>query len=142
MPRALLEGDGMMDELLKIIDGGEELTDVIPFAHVDLPDELAAIRLHFSQNIVCVVVNPDDDSLTIGQSTPANTIARPSLKSKEPWSRAIGTQVLWAWHLTNHQGYVDGLQLAFCEPGVGKESVVVQMIGKASTVEVSTVHRS
>jgi hypothetical protein len=130
-----------MSDLLKVIDDGEVLTEVIPLSHVDLPGELAAIWLYFSPTVLCIQVDPQDDSLKLVQSPPAGMTTLESLTTKEPWKRAIRKQVLWAWRLTNHQGYVDGIQLAFCEPGTGRESVVIQLIGKASTVETIVAHR-
>ena len=130
-----------MDLLLRIIDAGEVLVDVIPFAHLDLPDEYAAIRLHFSPTVLCIYVDPDDDSLHLSTSVPPETTPLPSLAGREPWNLAIGRPILWTWRLVNHQGYSDGLQFAFCDRERSRETVVIQVIGKASMIEVSVVNR-
>ena len=63
------------------------------------------------------------------------------LPGREPWEAAIGGQVLWAWRLVNHQGYGDGLQLAFCERDRGVKAVIIQLLGEASCIEVFRVSR-
>lgn len=130
-----------MKELLSIIDSGETLIDVVGLAHVDLPDQLAAIRFEFSTTMIYIEVDATDDSLNIRDSVPVKTTELRSLAAQEPWAGAIGNLVLWAWRLINHQGYSDGIQFAFSEGGTGIESVVLQLVGKASTVEVSRVSR-
>ena len=69
-------------------------------------------------------------------------IELPSVAGREPWKKAIARPILWAWRLVNHQGYADGIQLAFYEPGPGTETVVIQLMGKASMIEVSTLEKS
>ena len=128
-----------MDDLLKVIDAGETLTDVVPLEHVDLPGWFAAIRLHFSSSVLCVRVNPDNDSLEVSSSASPETTELPSLSEREPWRRVIGRPILCAWRLVDHQGYDDGIQLAFLEHHTGIASVVIQLVGAASALDVSTV---
>ena len=137
----LRESDQVMEQLLAVIDGGEELVGATSLAHVDLPQEIAAILLKFSGRELCVAVDPDDDSLQVAATAPVDTQELESLSGSKGWSSAIGNRLLWAWRLTNHQGYDDGIQLAFCEASGGVETVVLQLIGKASTIEVGIVVR-
>jgi uncharacterized protein DUF6334 len=130
-----------MDELVKILDRHEVLVDVVPFAHVDLPDKYAAIRLHFSSTVLCVAINPDDDSLYLSNAVPPETIQLRSVAEREPWINAVLRPMLWAWQLVNHQGYADGIQIAFYDPDSGMETAVIQLMGTASTIDVSSVHR-
>lgn len=40
------------------------------------------------------------------------------VSANAPWTRAIGLELVWAWALTNQQGYTDGLRFQF---GLGQK---------------------
>jgi hypothetical protein len=130
-----------MTVLSGAIEGGEVLVDVIAFAHEDLPRDLSALRMHFSSSIVCIWVDPDNDTLHVSDSVPSQTLSHGSVLAQEPWHRAAGKPILWAWRLINQQGYGDGIQVSFSDAERNKELVVVQLIGKASTIDVAVVER-
>ena len=49
-----------------------------------------------------------------------------AILARRPIQSAIGRPLIWAWEMTNQQGYLDGIQLEFAED-VSAESVVVQL---------------
>jgi hypothetical protein len=129
-----------IDMLLRIIDSAEALVNVVPLIHVDLPRAYAAIRLRFSVSTLWVSVNPDDDSLVLSETVPpSDTVEISSVADRLPWASAIGSPILWAWRMINHQGYFDGVQIAFLDRELGRESTVIQMMGRASMVVVGVV---
>ena len=94
-----------------------------------------AVHLNFERASYTVGQNPDDDTITLLRRKlpsihPASEV--------EPFSRAIGKRVLWAWILTNQQGYTDGLQFEFWK-SAEEEQVVVQFIAEASQLFVRQV---
>jgi hypothetical protein len=39
-------------------------------------------------------------------------------------SKAYGLHLLWSWQMTNHQGYLDAIQLEFTKPDLSREFIV------------------
>lgn len=123
--------------LLRSLAEAGELTAVDEIVHVDLPDAAEAFVFRFERATVSVVVNADDDTISIrdgavllaeGQSQ------RPSIRGGA-WSELLHRHVRWAWLLTNQQGYLDGLQLELANVGEPQGNVV-QLIAIASSIKV------
>ncbi len=69
----------------------------------------------------------------------ASASVMPILIGPYPWNEAIHRPMLWVWQLTNHQGYPDGIQFAFLDEESGIEAIIIQAMGKASTLEIGVV---
>ena len=50
-----------------------------------------------------------------------------------------GLPVLWAWAMTNQQGYTDGLRLQFGDPDDKNKSRTIEMVVAASSVQMLVV---
>lgn len=134
-----------MDEMLALLRSlteAGELTAVDEIVHVDLPDDAEAFVLRFEHATVSVVVNADDDSLSIREGAAAlgeGQSQRPSVQGGA-WTELLHRHLRWAWLLTNQQGYLDGVQLELANAGEAKGSVV-QLIAVASSIKVYEVRR-
>ncbi len=49
------------------------------------------------------------------------------LTEQSSWSQLVGNYVAWAWTLTNHQGFEDGVQLEFVETSTMKSTILQLM---------------
>ena len=54
------------------------------------------------------------------------------------WAPAYGRPLLWAWTLTNHQGYLDGVRFDFRET-VSESAVIFEVIVAASMLHTTVV---
>ncbi len=74
------------------------------------------IVLTFDRGTVAIAVNPGDDTVRLlrsGSNYPHTSV----LTDTDPWQRAIGWPIMWAWTLKNNREYVDGLQIEFRAQG-------------------------
>ena len=134
-----------MDEMLALLRGlteAGELTAVDEIVHVDLPNDAEVFVLRFERATVSVVVNADDDTLSIREGSASvgeGQSQRPSIRGGA-WTELLHRHVRWAWLLTNQQGYLDGVQLELAHAGEAKGSVV-QLVAIASSIKVYEVKR-
>ncbi|MGQ0843498.1 MAG: DUF6334 family protein [Sporichthyaceae bacterium] len=82
-----------------------------------------AYMLRFAEAVLLIEVDPEFDSLEVRVGP------RPELRPSEPepmavdlsdtppWSQLLGRRLGWRWAMTNQNGYFDGLQLEFEQPG-------------------------
>jgi hypothetical protein len=128
-----------MDALLKIADGSEVFVEAVPLEHPDLPGMVSAIRLRFAHTTLFVSVNPEYDTVQLSREAPPDLDSATPATPDRRFVGAVSKPIQWAWTLTNHQGYRDGLQIEFCDPESASEAAVVQFVGKASMLEISVV---
>jgi len=106
-----------------------------PRAH----DWVTDIKLTFQGRTLCIAVDPDTDTLSIGSSrvrARSDQVWRDAT-SRKPWRRWIGSPLRFAWTCINTSGYLDGVQLGFREyhPAVFLLAVA-SAIHEYSTTEV------
>jgi Family of unknown function (DUF6334) len=106
-------------------------------------DSLVAVILTFEYRIFTVLVIASDDTIELfsGACYPAVKYNLISVTEKEPWLRAIGKKIIWAWDLINQQGYADSIQFYFANVDSEKssifseEDVIIQLITVASSLK-------
>jgi hypothetical protein len=89
----------------------------------------------FDRGSLTVTAEPSDDSIHLG-GTGATLPHVTDLSNEEPWARLIGCGILWIWRLTNHNGFVDGLQLELGQPG---ECWSVQLMCEGSALSARSL---
>lgn len=102
---------------------------------------LVAVMLKFDQTKVAFLVEGDDSLTLLDAELFRSGDAASQLvdfTSASPWKEAIGLPLLWAWEMSNQQGYFDGFQLEFARD-VASVSVIVQMLGVAGEVKIRSV---
>lgn len=93
-----------------------------------ISDRFDQWTLLFEGGAVCVTVDPDWDTVRIGEtSIPYTHVVR--LTDISPWNRLIGCKMQWAWTLTNQREFTDGVQFEFAGP---TRSWAIQLIAEAS----------
>lgn len=128
--------------LLRALTEAGELVAVDEIVHVDLPNDVEAFVLRFERGVLSIVVNADDDTLSLHEGVLAlveGQSQQPSIRGGA-WAELLHRTLRWAWIMRNHQGYVDGVQLELAHAGEGKGSVV-QLIAIASAIKVYEVRR-
>lgn len=104
-----------------------------------------AIVLRFESGSTTVSVS-DFDSVEIvsaepqlstrsgkGEST-SDSLPSP-LTRASPWARLMGTDVVWAWVLTNNQGFSDGIQIEFIDLE-SRVTTIVQLMAEGGSLDV------
>jgi phage tail protein X len=140
-PRRL--GDTSAQETFaRISDEGGALKRVVGVFATGLdPGEspmLQGVLMEFESKRLAIFVT-DDDELALLQrfdeGAPGVGLRTSDIGHLHPWREAIGAPVIWAWVLTNQQGYTDGVQLEF-SASADKKPVLVQLLALASEVKV------
>ena len=92
------------------------------------------VTLTFQHLTVNIRADPDNDTISINLGAPliSEDGVTASADASSPWIPAYGSQCVWAWTLTNQQGYSDGLRFEFISDA-GKR--VVEMIVAASQIQ-------
>jgi hypothetical protein len=79
----------------------------------------------------------DDELDTVSLKLAGSTIQfRRDISTTDPWIRLIEKPILWAWLLTNQQGYTDGFQF---EVKTSDGYVDVQLMCQATSFEIRVV---
>ena len=127
----------MLDTLAKIYDDGGTLIGVTYASFDRDPRFITAIGLRFESLSAVFRAEPDLDTLaaSLGPLTPGPDEVLVEVGGREPWLACIGFGVVWAWRLTNQQGYTDGVRLEFGAPGEASRAVV-ELIVAASAIEL------
>jgi hypothetical protein len=107
------------------------LTGVHYGSYPDARTMVWIIRLSFEAGDWSLVVNPDDDTLLITEPFETDHAHFDSAPENSPWRLALGKRPRWIWTMTNQQGYQDGIQFEFADPG--EAAVTIQMIAMASS---------
>lgn len=124
-----------------VIDAGMPLTSVEYCMDVDLPAAPVAIRWTFESRSFVVAANGFDDTVVVSEQVPgeyAELRFSEVDRAASPWHDALGAKLKWAWLLTNHQGYSDGVQLQFegLDDGPAR---CCQLLAMASTLQIRVV---
>jgi len=78
---------------------------------------------------------PGDDTLLLSSDSMESSYVV-DLTNTEPWNRLIGCEILLAWVLHNHFGYIDGLQLEFARPGTAWG---IQLMSEGSSLSARSI---
>lgn len=121
--------------LREAVESFGALSSVAAYSYADTSHVHSGMRFEryeftFQNGQLTITANASDDTIDIIFG-PANAPERVELSQTKPWSRAIGTGLLWAWVLTNHQGYRDGVQLEF---GTRSGFLTVHLMCEASSL--------
>jgi Family of unknown function (DUF6334) len=130
----------MLDTLARVCDDGGRLVGVSCTRFVGDPGDhplVTAVALRFESLTAGFRVVPDDDTLaaSVGVLAAESDEEVMDLGGEPPWSSCLGLGVCWGWRLTNQQGYTDGVQLEFSEPGEPSRAVV-ELVAIASGIVV------
>ncbi|HEV3439361.1 MAG TPA: DUF6334 family protein [Gemmata sp.] len=131
----------MIESLRRVCDEGGRLVGV-DLALFDGDEQfVTAVCLKFESLIAVFKALSEYDTLelTIGPFEVDEEEKIVSASASHPWVNVIGGKVFWGWQLTDQQGYSDGVQLEFTEPGTLQRRGIVQMVVAASMIEISVV---
>lgn len=108
-------------------------------------DFITALELTFDSLVVTFRAIADDDTIRVefGSIRPDEDEVLTSDLGNLPLTMCIGSTVSWAWQLTDHRGYDDGVRLEF-RHGPTREYLVVEMIVLGSQLDfydVSSVRK-
>jgi hypothetical protein len=136
----VVEWRGMLDVLTRICDEGGLLVSVEYLLFENNPRIVTRMVLRFASiSVVCRAVEADDTlALALGSLIPGDDETIVDVSSAAPWSACGGSDVRWAWSLTNQQGYSDGARLEFVN-GAKSSKTVVEMIVVASAIQTFVV---
>ena len=129
----------MLDTLAKIYDDGGSLVGVSYTLTKGEGDirfiSAVGLRLESLSAVFRAVANNDTLLVSLGQlvAEPDETLV--DVSNSSPWSECIGLDICWAWRLTNHEGYDDGVRLDFTEPGL-ESTAIVELVMVASSIDV------
>jgi hypothetical protein len=100
------------------------------------PHWVTAVELTFESSVVSFHAVAADDTLAVALGplvTERDETIVPANESA-PWTMCLGRSVIWAWVLTNQQGYTDGVRLEFrSQEPVGP---VVELVVLASQIRL------
>lgn len=82
-----------------------------------------------------VVADDELDTVTV-MFTESSLQFKRDISDSDPWNRVIERPILWAWLLTNQQGYTDGFQF---EVMTTDGSVDIQLMCEATAFDVRLV---
>jgi hypothetical protein len=125
----------VLEALQHTVDSGGRLQRVVAYhfegdlsfvTHLALEFELGRLVLSAGEEFDEILASTDLPS------TPDNARETPA------WTPACGRPLLWAWTLTNHQGYVDGVRFDFRDT-VSQSAVIFEVIVVASTLYTTVV---
>jgi hypothetical protein len=127
----------MLSELAKIYDDGGSLLDVKYALFGGDSKSLTAVGLRFENVSASFRAVPEDDTLaaTIGGLNLEVGETLIDASGSSLWSGYLGLNLGWAWQLTNHQRYLDGVRFEFSKPGESSRGVV-ELIVVASIIQV------
>src|SRR4051794_22950257 len=111
----------MLDTLAKIYDDGGPLVTVSYTLFEGDPRFITAVGLRFESfsAVFRAVAHDDTLTLSLGPLVPGPDEILIEADNSEPWSACVGLSICWAWSLTNHHGYNDGVRLEFSGPSQG-----------------------
>jgi len=127
----------MLRSLARIYDDGGSLLRVEYALFEGDPKFVTAVALHFESVSPVFRAISDDDTLVVTLS-PLDLEAREiaiDVSQGMPWSLCRDHKIRWAWQLTNHQGYTDGVRLEFGKP-TERSRAVVELIVAASAIQM------
>lgn len=91
---------------------------------------VAVIELQFEALTINISAVTEDDTVLIALGPLAETTLT---AGGVFWPHCIGKPLQWAWLMTNHQGYADGVRLEFNDPDE-RASVHMDLIVSASSI--------
>lgn len=91
--------------------------------------------LRFERQSIVISSEPEDDTIRVKYGE-ATLPFQKDITAREPWRTLIGCGVLWAWTMTNQNGYPDGYQIEFARPG---ECLSVQFMSEGGTLSLRSV---
>jgi hypothetical protein len=95
------------------------------------PAMLSTVQIIFDNGVLTVWAIDEDDSIGISVDRAYDSDLH-EVSRDMPWSVLVGGDLLWIWTMTNHQGYVDGIQFASRVRGA---DVSLQLIVMASSLK-------
>lgn len=127
----------MLDVLAKINDHGGGLVGAAYTLFEGDTRFVTAVGLRFESACATFRAVADDDTLyaSLEPLVPGPDETLIDMVNTAPWSGCSGLGVCWAWRLTNHQGYSDGVRLEFSDSGQVSRAVV-EMVVAASAIQV------
>ena len=130
----------MLESLAKICNDYGQLVGVKYALFEGVPHQISAILMQFETVTATFRAVSDDDTLEVSLSpfVPEQEEILVDMSTSTFWEYLKGSGVLWAWRLTNQQGYEDGVRLEFRDPS-GKSTTIVELIVIASTIKIYTV---
>jgi hypothetical protein len=120
--------------LSKLVDSAGKLIKIKGFSFPELPDEIAAIELTFEQVQCFICVVEDTDEIKLNSKVDISEFIESDVLIC--FSEFLGRELLWAWSLTNNQGYNDGLKFQF-----QNSDVALELIVEASSIKQFTVKK-
>ena len=125
-----------LEALQRVAETGGHLRGVTAHDFEGDPRLTAHIVLEFEATRLFLSAAEEDDSILLSTEPPPMAGCVP--RAAATWTPALGRSVLWAWTLTNHRGYVDGVRLEFRNT-VSDSGLIVEVLVAASMLHTVVV---
>jgi hypothetical protein len=128
----------MLDTLAKIYDDGGPLVGVDYTLFEGDPQFITAVGMRFESLSAVFRAVADDDTLTVslGPLVPRSDERLLEANNSTPWASCLGLGIGWAWRLTNHEGYDDGVRLELDKPNEASSTIIIELIVVASAIYI------
>jgi hypothetical protein len=127
----------MISFLSKMVYESGCLLQIEYLVHILFPNQPEAIIFTFENDIFTVKAIAEDDTIEIANGIPNFEQSYEIIQAPENdlLLKARHKKLRWAWLLTNHQGYNDGLRFEFAN-SFSEEKITVELITVASSLEI------
>ncbi|WP_299947565.1 DUF6334 family protein [uncultured Microbulbifer sp.] len=108
--------------LSDLVEGAGKLESVEPFSYPKITEDIQVIRLNFHSMNCDIYAIEETDEIRLQESMAVEGMV--VNKRSTVFQVCVGSELLWAWDMTNNQGFSDALKFEF-KNGVSVELVVV-----------------
>jgi hypothetical protein len=106
------------------------------------PTFVVGVILEFETLTATILAEPNYDEILVELTAykPESDQRLVTAGTESPWHAVYGLPVLWAWEMTNQQGYTDGVRLEFGDPKDSDKSRTVELVVAASSLKFFVAH--
>ncbi|WP_445359532.1 DUF6334 family protein [Microbulbifer sp. ANSA005] len=108
--------------LSDLVEGAGKLESVESFSYPEIIEDIQVIRLNFHSMNCDIYAIQETDEIRLQESMAVEGVV--VNKRSTVFQACVGSELLWAWDMTNNQGFSDALKFEF-KNGVSVELVVV-----------------
>jgi hypothetical protein len=113
-------------KLSNIVNSSEKLKYAQSYSFIELPNEIAAIKLEFETFSCFIGVIEDTDEIELSHTVKVADLISSDISLF--FKKCYGLKLCWAWSMVNNQGYSDGLKFEF------ENKQIVELVVCASSI--------
>ena len=125
-----------IEVLQSVVDSAGRLRRAVAHHYGGDPDFVSHVVLEFESGRLVLSANDQDDSIQLSTELPPAPDCTPCKALS--WAPGYGRSLLWAWTLTNHQGYLDGVRFDFRDT-VSQSPFIIEVVVEALTLHTVIV---